>query len=98
MPMMLCGSSYPDGMLARRVMIYVLLFCCVISMFAYTRLLLLVLRPYMGPRDLVWVVGGKGRVGGEREALWGGVVLCNPYKQDKPDPTLPSYTTDVLQK
>ena len=59
MTMMLCGSSYPDGMLARRVMIYVLLFCCVISMFAYTRLLLLVLQPYMGPRGLGWVMGGK---------------------------------------
>ena len=30
--------------------------------------------------------GRKKRVGGEWEALWGGVVLCNPYKQDKPGP------------
>ena len=39
----------------------------------------------------------NGGEGGEREALQGGVVLWNPYKQYNPDPILPLYTTDVLQ-
>jgi hypothetical protein len=39
----------------------------------------------------------NGGEGGEREALRGGVVLWNPYKQYNPDPILPLYTTDVLQ-